>query len=59
MIECVESGDVNTRKGNGWTPLIIAALTVQEVLRLLLDNGADVDLATIKGPLSYVRYVSL
>jgi methionyl-tRNA formyltransferase len=55
--ECIEYGaNVNARKGNGWTPTIVAAFNgSKDVLRLLIDNGADVNLTNYKGttPLMY------
>jgi methionyl-tRNA formyltransferase len=48
--------NINARRGNGWTPTIVAAFNgSKEVLKLLIDKGADVNLTNYKGttPLMY------
>ena len=56
-IECIESGaDINTRKGNGWTPVMIASFNGSiDVLRIFIQNGADINMPNYKGttPLMY------
>ena len=58
--ECIKSGaNINVRLGNGWTPVITASFHgAIDALKILIDNGADIDLTNYKGttPLMYAMH---
>ena len=59
--ECIECGvDINNRQGvDGFTPLIAAAYSGSlDVLKLLINKGADINLCCYKGssPLMHAMY---